>query len=54
MGNTKAAVFPVPVWAQAMTQPTEAWFGPGLDKVERIIYFEYPDNTPWITTVAYA
>ena len=42
------------VWAPAMTQPTEAWFGPGLDKVERIIYFEYPDNTPWITTVAYA
>ena len=42
------------VWAQAMTHPTEAWFGPGLDKVERIIYFEYPDNTPWITTVAYA
>jgi PAS domain S-box-containing protein len=42
------------VWAQAMTQPTEAWFGPGLDKVDRIIYFEYPENTPWITTVAYA
>jgi PAS domain S-box-containing protein len=42
------------VWAQAMTQPTEAWFGPELDKVERIVYFEYPENTPWITTVAYA
>ena len=42
------------VWAQAMTHPTEAWFGLGLDKIERIIYFEYPENTPWITTVAYA
>jgi hypothetical protein len=34
------------VWAQAMMQPAEAWFGPELDKVERIIYFEYPENTP--------
>jgi len=42
------------VWRQAMSRPTEPWFGPGLDNVERIIYFEYPENTPWITTVAYA
>ena len=42
-----------PVWAHAETQPTEAWFGPGLDKVDRIIYFDYPDQTPWVTTVAF-
>ena len=42
------------VWAQAMTHPTKEWFGPGLDKVDRIIFFAYPDSTPWVTTVAYA
>jgi len=42
------------VWAQAATHPTEEWFGLGLDKVERIIFFGYPDATPWVTTVAYA
>lgn len=42
------------VWAQAATGPTEAWFGPGLDKVQRIIFFGYPDTTPWVTTVAFA
>ena len=42
------------VWAQAKTLPTQEWFGPGLDKVERIIFFGYPDTTPWVTTVAYA
>ena len=42
------------VWAQAVTRPAKEWFGPGLDKVDRIIFFGYPENTPWITTVAYA
>lgn len=42
------------VWLQAKTLPTQEWFGPGLDKVERIIFFGYPDTTPWVTTVAYA
>lgn len=42
------------VWAQAATQPTNEWFGLGLDKVERIIFFGYPDSTPWVTTVAYS
>jgi hypothetical protein len=42
------------VWAQARTRPTEPWYGPGLDGVQRIIFFEYPAGTPWITTVAYA
>ena len=42
------------VWAQALTLPTGEWFGPGLDKVERIVFFSYPDTTPWVTTVAYA
>ena len=42
------------VWAQAKTLPTQEWFGPGLDKVERIIFFGYPDTTLWVTTVAYA
>ena len=42
------------VWAQAETLPSQEWFGPGLDKVERIIFFGYPDTTPWVTTVAYA
>ena len=42
------------VWAHAATQPTDEWFGLGLDKVERIIFFGYPDSTPWVTTVAYS
>ena len=42
------------VWAQAATRPTAEWFGPGLDNVPRIIFFSYPDSTPWVTTVAYA
>ena len=42
------------VWAHASTRPTEEWFGLGLDKVDRIIFFGYPDSTPWVTTVAYA
>lgn len=42
------------VWAQAMTAPAEAWFGPGLDGVDRIIYFDAPEKTPWLTTVAFA
>jgi len=42
------------VWKQAATRPTGEWFGPGLDNVSRIIFFGYPDNTPWVTTVAYA
>ena len=42
------------VWAQAATHPSQEWFGPGLDKIERIVFFGYPDSTPWVTTVAYA
>ena len=42
------------VWAQAATRPTGEWFGLGLDKVKRIIFFGYPDSTPWVTTVAYS
>ena len=42
------------IWAQALTHPTTEWFGPGLDGVDRIIFFGYPDSTPWVTTVAYA
>ena len=42
------------VWAQAATRPTEEWFGLGLDQVDRIVFFGYPDATPWVTTVAYA
>ena len=42
------------VWAQAATHPTQEWFGLGLDKVDRIVFFGYPDLTPWVTTVAYA
>jgi signal transduction histidine kinase len=42
------------LWSQASTYPTEEWFGPGLDNVDRIIFFGYPDTTPWISTVAYA
>ena len=42
------------VWAHAATRPTREWFGPGLDKVQRIIFFSYPDSTPWVSTVAYA
>ena len=42
------------VWAQAVTRPTKEWFGPGLDQVQRIIFFGYPDSTQWVTTVAYA
>jgi len=42
------------LWSQASTYPTEEWFGPGLDKVDRIIFFGYPDTTPWISTVAYS
>ena len=42
------------VWAQAADHPTNEWFGPGLDKIERIVFFGYPDSTPRVTTVAYA
>ena len=42
------------LWSQASTYPTEEWFGPGLDNVDRIIFFGYPDSTPWISTVAYS
>jgi signal transduction histidine kinase len=42
------------VRAQAATRATSEWFGPGLDKVQRIIFFSYPHSTPWVTTVAYA
>ena len=38
------------VWAQAATRPTSEWFGPGLYKVQRIVFFSYPDSTPWVTT----
>ncbi len=41
------------VWAQALTRPTEVWFGLGLDKVDRIIFYSYPEKTPWVTTVAF-
>jgi signal transduction histidine kinase len=42
------------VWAHAATRPTTEWFGLGLDKIDRIIFFGYPDSTPWVTTVAYS
>lgn len=42
------------LWAQAATRPQSSWFGPGLDDIDRIVFFEYPDSTPWVTTVAYA
>jgi PAS domain-containing protein len=42
------------VWAQAKTRTTTEWFGKGLDGVDRIISFRYPDSTLWITTVSYA
>ncbi len=42
------------VWAQAADRPIEEWFGPGLDNVQRIVFFSYPDATPWVATVAYA
>jgi len=42
------------VWAKAATRPTQEWFGLGLDKIDRIVFFGYPELTPWITTVAYA
>ncbi len=42
------------VWAQAAAHPNKPWFGPGLDGVDRIVFYRYPDSTPWITTVAYA
>jgi two-component system cell cycle sensor histidine kinase/response regulator CckA len=42
------------VWAKAKTHPTTEWFGKGLDNEDRIIFFGYPEFTPWITTVAYA
>ena len=42
------------VWAQALAVPTGAWFGPGLDGVDRIIYFDSPAKTPWVTMVAFA
>jgi len=43
------------LWTKAATRPTEEWFGLGLDKVDRIIFFGYPESAPsWITTVAYA
>jgi len=42
------------VWQQASSRPTGVWFGPGLDQIERIVVFGYPDGTPWITTVAFA
>ena len=41
------------VWAQTLSRPTTEWFGPGLDQVDRIIFFGYPDQTPWVTTVAF-
>ena len=43
-----------PLWAEAVSRPETCWFGPGLDNVDRIVFFEYPDATPWVTTVAYA
>ena len=43
-----------PLWAHAVTHPESCWFGSGLDGVDRIVFFEYPDSTPWVTTVAYA
>lgn len=42
------------VWAKASARPTGEWFGPGLDKVDRMIFFGYPNLTSWVTTVAYA
>jgi len=42
------------VWRQASVYPTEPWFGPGLDDVQRAIFFGYPKKTPWITTVGFA
>ena len=42
------------VWAQASTHPTGEWFGPGLDEIAQIVFFGYPDSTPWVTTVAFA
>lgn len=42
------------VWAKAKTRPEAEWFGKGLDNEDRIIFFGYPEFTPWITTVAYA
>ncbi|MCH8817498.1 MAG: PAS domain-containing protein [Chloroflexi bacterium] len=46
------------VWAQvearAESRETGAWFGPGLDNVDRIIFYEFPEKTPWVTTVAFA
>jgi hypothetical protein len=42
------------VWAKAKTHPTTEWFGKGLDDQDRIIFFGYPEFTPWTTMVAYA
>lgn len=42
------------VWEQARSRPTEPWFGPGLDGVERAIFFDYPAGTPWVTTAGFA
>jgi signal transduction histidine kinase len=42
------------VWAQVASPPEGAWFGPGLDKIDRIIFYEFPEKTPWVTTVAFA
>ncbi|MBT3942640.1 MAG: PAS domain-containing protein [Chloroflexi bacterium] len=42
------------VWSQVETSPDGAWFGPGLDEIDRIIFFEFPEKTPWVTTVAFA
>jgi len=42
------------VWAQVASQRTDAWFGPGLDKIDRIIFYDSPEKTSWVTTVAFA
>lgn len=57
-GGTAAAVgadvSQTAIWAQARSHPTTPWYGPGLDGVQRVVFFEYPRGTPWVTTVAYA
>lgn len=42
------------LWQVTNTIPEGEWFGPGLDGVERIVFFSNPETTQWTTTVAYA
>jgi len=42
------------VWAQVASPPEGAWFGPGLDNIDRIVFYDFPEKSPWVTTVAFA